>query len=175
MLGGMIAWITGPPASGKTTLAHRVRALANRPCLVLDSDEVREALGATGYGPDERDAFYRALGQLALLFERQGFVVLVAATAAKRSYREVVRAASSRFAEVFVRASRDDREARDVKGLYARARAGDAPHLPGAGVVYEEPAAPEVIADGGYDDAAARNLVNWIAGTSLAATSARAG
>lgn len=175
MLGGMIAWLTGPPASGKTTLARRVRALVDRPCLVLDSDEVREALGATGYGPDERDAFYRALGRLALLCERQGFVVLVAATAAKRSYREVVRAASSRFAEVYVRASRPDREARDIKGLYARARAGDAPYLPGAGVSYEAPEAPELVADGGLDEAAARDLVAWIAGASLAATPARAG
>ncbi len=164
----MIAWLTGPPASGKTTLARRVRALLDRPSVLLDSDEVREAIGATGYAPAERDAFYRALGEIALLLEGQGLIVIVAATAAKCSYRDSVRERSDRFIEVHVRASQGDREARDVKGLYARARAGDAPELPGAGVSYEPPRAPELVADGGFDEVAAWNLVEQIAGVGLA-------
>lgn len=160
----MIAWLTGPPASGKSTLAQRVRTLLERPCVVLDSDEVREAIGARGYAPHERDAFYRALGELALMFERQGLIVLVAATAAKRAYRDAVRARAAHFIEVHVRASEREREERDVKGLYAKARAGDAPELPGAGVPYEPPRSPELIADGGLDEVAAWNLVEQIVG-----------
>jgi adenylylsulfate kinase len=174
VLGGMIAWLTGPPSSGKSTLARRVRASVDRPCVLLDSDEVRDALGMHGYTPPERDAFYRVLGELALLFERQGFVVLVAATAAKRAYRDTVRGIAIRFAEVYVQASQAERESRDDKHLYARARAGDAPDLPGAGATYEEPRAPEIIAHGGFDEAAARNLARWIAGTRLAPVNARA-
>jgi adenylylsulfate kinase len=161
-MGRMIAWLTGPPASGKTTLARRVRSQLDRPCILLDSDEVREAIGARGYTPPERDAFYRALGELALLCERQGLTVLVAATAAKRAYRDVVRARADRFLEVHVRASQADRESRDIKGLYARARAGDAPELPGVGATYEPPASPELVADGGLDDNAATALVHRI-------------
>ncbi len=158
----MIAWLTGPPASGKSTLAGRVRALLRRPCVLLDSDQVREAIGAHGYSPPERDAFYRALGELALLFEHQGNVVVVAATAAKRAYRDVVRDRADQFIEIYVRASQPDREARDIKGLYARARAGDAPELPSAGVPYEPPTSPELVAEGGYDEVAAQRLVEQI-------------
>jgi len=156
----MIAWLTGPPASGKSTLARRVRDRLARPSVLLDSDEMREALGMRGYSPAERDAFYQVLGELALLFERQGLVVLVAATASKCSYRDTVRARAKRFLEVHVRASTRDREARDSKGLYARARAGDAPELPGAGVSYEEPEAPELTAEGGFDEVAAETLTS---------------
>lgn len=160
----MIAWLTGPPASGKSTLARRVRALLDRPCVLLDSDEVREAIGARGYAPPERDAFYRALGELALLFEHQGLIVVVAATAAKRAYRDAVRERADAFIEVHVVASRSDREARDTKGLYARARAGETPDLPGMGVAYEPPESPELVADGGLDEVAAWNLVEQLVG-----------
>lgn len=165
----MIAWLTGPPASGKSTLARRVRALLERPCLVLDSDQIREAIGAGGYSPPERDAFYRALGELALLFEQQGLIVLVAATAAKRTYRDAVRSRADQFIEVYVRASQADRESRDIKGLYARARAGEAPELPGAGVAYEPPSTPEVVAEGGYDEVAAAKLVEKISCSAVVA------
>lgn len=161
----MIAWLTGPPASGKTTLARRVRDLLQRPSVLLDSDELREALAMSGYGEADRDAFYRAVGELALLLESQGVIVLVAATAAKRAYRDAVRDRASRFLEIYVQASQRDREARDVKGLYAKARAGAAPELPGAGVAYEAPRAPDLVADGGLDELAAWNLVELIAGT----------
>jgi adenylylsulfate kinase len=152
----MIAWLTGRPASGKSTLARRVRELSGRPVVILDSDEVREAIGARGYDPAARDAFYRVLGQLALVLERQGLPVLVAATAARRSYRDSVRERANEFLEVFVKASVDEAAARDPKGLYTRADA--AANLPGVGVDYEEPRNPELVAVGGRDDDAAQAL-----------------
>jgi adenylylsulfate kinase len=153
---GTVVWFTGLPASGKSTLATAVRErlAAHRSCVLLDSDAVRMALGADRYDGPDRDDFYRVLAELAGMLARQGNLVLVAATAPMRAHRELARAVAPRYLEVWVRTSLADSEARDRKGLYARARAGDAPALPGIGAPYEPPLAPDVIAEGGQDDAA---------------------
>jgi adenylylsulfate kinase len=136
---GAVAWFTGLPSSGKSTLARRVRArllAAGVPVVLLDGDEVRGALfPALGYTPAERDAFYQALGRLAALLAGQGQTVLVAATAHRRAH------------------------SRDPGGLWAAARAGQAPHLPGSGTDYEPPESPRVVAAGGLDDAALEAVV----------------
>jgi adenylylsulfate kinase len=157
---GVVVWFTGLPASGKTTLAWRVRdRLAPRvSCVVLDSDELRDALVAHAYADDDREAFYRVLGTLATLLAKQGHTVLVAATAPCRAHRDRARQGSPRFVEVYVRTPRELCETRDAKGLYAQARSGQAANLPGVGVPYEPPLAPDVVADGGLD-AAALDLV----------------
>ncbi len=154
---GLVVWFTGLPASGKSTLANRVRdrVAQHRSCVVLDSDIVRDALGATTYHATDRDAFYRSLGNLAALIAKQGHLVLVAATAPLRTHRQQARALAPRFLEVWVRTPLSACEARDVKGLYTRARRGEAPTLPGVGAPYEPPLAADVTADGGLDDAAA--------------------
>lgn len=156
---GAIVWFTGLPSSGKSTLARRVQrrlARAGRASLVLDGDELREVLGATSYGPEDRERFYRSLAELAGLIARQGVVALVAATAPHRRDRDRARRMIERgFVEVWVSTRPEDCEARDPKGLYAQARRDPANQLPGVGVAYEPPLAPEVIADGGCDDAAA--------------------
>lgn len=165
---GAIVWFTGLPASGKTTLARRVQAqLTASRCaaVVLDSDELRDVLGTHAYAPADRAAFYRALAELAALLARQGIVALVAATAPRREDREHARVAMAdqvaggRFLEVWVATPLDACEARDPKGLYAAARRGEASQLPGVGVVYEAPEAPEVTADGGQDDVAVAAIV----------------
>jgi adenylylsulfate kinase len=159
---GAVVWFTGLPASGKSTLAARIRATLGH-AILLDSDELRDVLGADHYDRADRDEFYRTLGALATLLARQGHVVLVAATAPRRSHRDAARALAPRFLEVFVRTPLEACEARDVKGLYARARRGDAPTLPGLGEPYEPPLAPEVIAEGGHDEAAAAAITRLIA------------
>ena len=162
---GVVLWFTGLPQSGKSTLALRVRdKLADRSCVALDSDAVRAAIGADGYGAADRDAFYRMLGGIAGLLAEQGHVVLVAATAPLRAHRDHARRGAPHFAEIWVRTPRELCEARDTKGLYARARAGDAPELPGVGAPYEPPVAPEVIADGGHDDRAVTAIVELARG-----------
>lgn len=153
-----IVWFTGLPSSGKSTLARRVQAhfAANgRTSVVLDGDELRDILGVHSYAPEDRERFYRSLAELAALIAKQGVVVLVAATAPHRRHRDRARglAADGAFVEVWVDTPLEDCEARDPKGLYAQARRGEN-ELPGVGVAYEEPLAPEVIADGGFDDAA---------------------
>jgi len=153
MRSGIVVWFTGLPASGKTTLATSVQERLPD-SILLDSDVVREALGADGYGRADRDDFYRILAKLAKLIQDQGQVVLVAATAPRRAHRDAARALIPHFVEVHVRTPIATCEARDVKGLYARARAGDAPALPGIGGAYEPPLAPDVVAEHGRDQAA---------------------
>jgi adenylylsulfate kinase len=160
---GAVAWLTGLPGAGKSTLAGRVRArllAAGVPVVLLDGDEVRRALvPAPGYGAADREAFYQTLGRLAALLASQGQTVLVAATAHRRAHRDLARSLAPRFLEVHVATPPDECEARDAKGLWAAARAGQAPHLPGAGADYEPPRSPEVVARGGHDEAAVEAIL----------------
>jgi adenylylsulfate kinase len=155
-----IAWFTGLPSSGKSTLARRVQdrlAASGRASVLLDGDELREVLGAEAYAPEDRERFYRTIAALAALVANQGLIVLVSATAPAREHRDRARAAlndGGMFVEVWVKTPLAVCEERDPKGLYARARRGEANDLPGIGVTYEPPLNPEVIADGGLDDAA---------------------
>jgi adenylylsulfate kinase len=159
---GAVVWMTGLPGAGKSTLARALRdrlRAAGRPALLLDGDAVRAALSpAPGYDDAGRDAFYRTLGELALLAAADGLVAIVAATAHRRVFRERVRARATRFIEVHVATPADVCAARDPKRLWARARAGGAPGLPGAGVPYEPPEAAEVAAQGGEDARALERL-----------------
>ncbi|HEU0035821.1 MAG TPA: adenylyl-sulfate kinase [Kofleriaceae bacterium] len=156
---GIVVWFTGLPASGKSTLAARVRDRLPERAILLDSDELRDALATQRYDAADRDAFYATVGKLAALLAHQGHVVLVAATAARRAHRDAARALAPRFVEVHVATPLAECEARDVKGLYARARRGDAPTLPGIGVAFEPPTHPDVTARGGHDDAAVEQIV----------------
>jgi adenylylsulfate kinase len=157
--GGAVVWITGRPASGKSTLGLRLAALLRGqgvPCALLDGDEVRQALGRpAGRGPEERAGYYEALARMAALLARQGLVAVVAATANRRAHRQRARALAPAFVEVLVATPAEECERRDPKGLYARARAGETAGLPGPDEPFEEPAAPEVVARGGEDQEAA--------------------
>jgi adenylylsulfate kinase len=160
VIAGAVAWVTGLPASGKSTFAARLRdrlRAAGRPPVVLDGDAVRAALvPPPGHDEVGRAAFYETLGNLALVLagESPGLVVIVAATGHRRAYRDRVRARAARFVEILVDTPADVCAARDPKGLWARARQGSAPFLPGAGVAYERPPSAEVVASGGEDASA---------------------
>ncbi len=165
---GAVVWITGLPSSGKSTLAARVEARLRArgiACLRLDGDEVRGALvPAPGYDEAGRAAFYATLARLAALVARQGTVAVVAATAHRRAFREAARALAPRFLEVLVDAPPEVCAARDPKDLWARARAGGAPDLPGAGPGYERPERPDVVAAGGEDERAVEEIVARLGG-----------
>lgn len=140
---GVVVWLTGLPSSGKSTLARHVAALLGPGgCTVLDGDAVRASLvPAPGYDDAGREAFYATLGRLAAQLAQQGQVVLVPATANRRKYRDDARALAPRFLEVFVDTPLEVCRVRDAKGLYAAGTAG----LPGAGVAYEAPLAPDFV------------------------------
>lgn len=161
MTRGAVVWITGRPASGKTTFASALRdaVLAHGlPCAVLDSDAVRDALRSHDYSEQGRRDFYDALGALAALLARQELIVLVPATAHRREYRDAARARAPRFVEVYVSTPLEDCARRDPKGLYARARTREI-GLPGATVDYEPPTNPEVVATGGHDPGAVADVL----------------
>lgn len=123
-----------------------------RPVVVLDSDEVRTCLHPPlGYDDAARDAFYATLTDLAVVLEGQGLVVLVAATANRRAFREQARKAASCFVEVYVRCDEAVCAERDPKGLYAASRAGALAAVPGAGAPYEAPENADVVIDTGGD------------------------
>lgn len=162
-MSGAVVWFTGLPSSGKSSLcravARRLRA-RRRAAVVLDGDEVREALTPPpGHSPAERDAFYETLARLAARLARQDLVVLVAATAHRRAYRERARELAPRFLEIFLDVEPEECVGRDAKGLYAAAREGRIQGLPGHDVAYERPTAPDVVARGGRDRRAADRTV----------------
>ena len=173
---GVVVWVTGLPASGKTTLARAVHAALDTGAIrsvVLDGDDLRPRLGATEYDEGSRDRFYAQLSALAARVADQGEVAIVAATAPRRAHRAAARTSTSRFIEVYVATPLDECIARDPKGLYARARAGGAPSLPGVGAPYEAPERADVIASGGHDDAAVASIVTRVrVATSEASTAA---
>lgn len=154
MTAGAVVWLTGLPASGKSTLAGQLAARlreARRPAVILDGDEVREALVPRPAHDDAgRDAMYRTLAGLAALVARQGVIAIVAATAHRQAWRALARSLAPRFVEVHVATPLAECKRRDPKGLYA----APPPGLPGVGVAYEVPVHPEVVAPAG-DDAGA--------------------
>lgn len=153
---GLTIWLTGLPASGKTTLAGVLAArLAERgrTVEVLDADALRQILTPRPrYDEEERKWFYGILVYLAGLLSRHRVTVLIAATAHRRAYRELARHSLPRFAEVYVSCPIEECRRRDRKGLYESARLGLIQTLPGEQEPYEPPEAPSAIADTGRLD-----------------------
>jgi adenylylsulfate kinase len=145
---GFAIWLTGLPASGKTTLARGLADVLKRtghPVQVLDSDRLRRVLTPEPtYSRQERDWFYRTMVFIGRLLTQNGVNVIFAATAVRRSYRDQARDAIDRFAEVYVRCSLETCMARDEKGIYQKALRGEATTVPGLQVDYQAPEHPEV-------------------------------
>ena len=163
---GAVVWLTGLPASGKSTLAKTAAKRLRRAgiaCCLLDGDAVRAAFEpAPGYGEGDRANYYVTLGNLAALLAAQGMVVVVPATAHLRVFRKHARNVATRFVEVHVALPAHHCASRDTKGLYQAAEAGAIGQLPGVGVTYEPPLEPDVVASGGKDTQALRQLVELV-------------
>ncbi|HEX9724648.1 MAG TPA: adenylyl-sulfate kinase [Vicinamibacteria bacterium] len=148
---GMVLWLTGLPASGKTTLAKELRQhLTERGVAaeLLDADELRKILTPhPAYTDQERDWFYGVLVYLAELLSKHGIAVLIAATAHRRAYRDEARRRLPRFAEIYVECDIETCRRRDPKGLYAAATRGEIASLPGEQVSFEVPESPEIHVD----------------------------
>ena len=146
---GFILWFTGLSGSGKTTLTQALEPeLKARGCKVeiLDGDVVRTNLSkGLGFSQEDRDTNIRRIGFVAHLLSRNGVVAMTAAISPYRAIRDEIRAMEPNFVEVYVTAPLEVCESRDVKGLYAKARAGEIKGFTGIDDPYEEPVNPEII------------------------------
>jgi adenylylsulfate kinase len=152
MNAGATIWLTGLPSSGKSTLAlelaRRLRDRGER-TEILDGDEVRARLGFEGkFSRADRDVHVRRVGWLALLLARNGVKALVPVIAPYADIRAEVRAEhlaeGVTYLEVHVATALDECVRRDVKGLYARQRAGLISGLTGVDDPYEAPVDPDL-------------------------------
>jgi adenylylsulfate kinase len=149
---GAVLWFTGLSGSGKSTLAHAVEAaLHARACrtYVLDGDNIRHGLnGNLAFSAEDRKENIRRIGEVAKLFQDAGVLTLTAFISPFRADREAARGIiGDGFIEVYVKASLEACEARDPKGLYVKARAGEIKDFTGVHQDYEQPDDPELVVD----------------------------
>ncbi len=147
---GAVLWLTGLSGSGKSTIGHRIeRMLVERGAFAyaLDGDNIRHGLNDDlGFSPDDRAENIRRIGEVARLFADAGALVLSAFISPYRKDRDRVRSlmGPGEFVEVFVDTPLEVCEARDPKGLYKKARAGEISGFTGLDAPYEPPVEPEV-------------------------------
>jgi adenylylsulfate kinase len=146
---GVVLWFTGLSGAGKTTIATTIeQVLSSRNCAVelLDGDVVRTHLSkGLGFSKEDRDTNIRRIGFVASLLCKHGVIAIAAAISPYRATRDEVRQMAGQFVEVYVNAPLAVCEGRDVKGLYAKARAGKIQYFTGIDDPYEEPLNPEII------------------------------
>jgi bifunctional enzyme CysN/CysC len=163
---GAVVWMTGLPSSGKSTIAHALEQRlieSGQPAYVLDGDNLRHGLnGDLGFSDEDRTENVRRTAHVARLFADAGVVAIVSLVspfgADREQARKLVEAEGLPFSEVWVSTPVEECEARDPKGLYAKARAGELPGFTGVDGPYEEPRNPdlELGSDVAVDDAVAR-------------------
>jgi bifunctional enzyme CysN/CysC len=168
---GATVWLTGLPASGKSTIAVAVeRALveAGRFAYLLDGDNLRHGLsGDLGFDPASRSENIRRVAHVARLFADAGAVAVVSLVSPFRedrlNARRLHEAAGLPFVEVFVDTPIEECARRDPKSLYARARAGRLTGMTGENAPYEPPEAAEIVIRDEATDVSARRLLEAIA------------
>jgi adenylylsulfate kinase len=147
---GAIIWLTGLSGAGKSTLAHAVEEVLHQlgcRTFVLDGDNVRQGLCKDlGFVNQDRSENIRRVGELAKLMMEAGVVVLTAFISPIQKDRELVRAMvePNDFVEIYCDSAIEVCEARDLKGLYRKARAGEIPEFTGISSLYEIPEKPEL-------------------------------
>ena len=145
-----ILWFTGLSGSGKSTIANEVEKalhLMNRHTFLLDGDNVRHGLNKDlGFTETDRIENIRRVGEVAKLMADAGLIVLTAFISPFRAERDMVRAMlpEGKFVEIFVDTPLEIAEARDVKGLYKKARAGQLKNFTGIDSPYEPPEHPDI-------------------------------
>ncbi len=180
---GFILWLTGLSGAGKSTLSRALREhlAPSWPVEVLDGDEVRTWLSrGLGFTREDREENVRRIGHVARLLAKHGVGVIAAAISPYASSREEVRGLAAEagvpFVEVFVQAPLEVLIARDVKGLYKKALAGELAHFTGVSDPYEPPEAPDVTVRSDVDsvEAGARRVLETLRQRGLLGPSAAA-
>jgi adenylyl-sulfate kinase len=145
---GFTLWFTGLSGAGKTTIAKALeQELRNRDIKVerLDGDIVRQSLTRDlGFTKEDRDKNIERVTFVAKLLSRNGVAVLASFISPYQAVRQKVREETTNFIEVFVEVPLDEAIARDVKGMYKKALAGEIENFTGISDPYEEPTAPEI-------------------------------
>ena len=146
---GCVIWFTGLSGSGKTTIAQVLEeklADAGVPVELLDGDVVRENLSkGLGFSEEDRNTNIRRIAFVAHLLQRNGTFVITAAISPYKAIRDEARSMIKDFVEVFADAPLEVCEGRDVKGLYAKARAGEIKGFTGIDDPYEAPENAEIV------------------------------
>jgi bifunctional enzyme CysN/CysC len=166
---GAVIWLTGLSGSGKSTLAmalERELFAKGRQVYVLDGDALRSGLNNDlGFGPEQRVENIRRTAEVARLFADAGLIVVTSLISPYAAEREKARnIVGTHFREIYVKADLATCEARDPKGLYARARAGEIRNFTGIDAPYEAPAAADLVIDTSATspEAALRDLVAYV-------------
>lgn len=144
--------MTGLSSSGKSTIADKVYeqvAKTRRKVEKLDGDVIRTVFPATGFTKQARDEHIKRVGFMASRLEKHGVIVIASFISPYKETRQFVRNLCSNFIEVYVSASLEECEKRDVKGLYKKARAGEIRDFTGIDDPYEVPNKPEIFIDTG--------------------------
>jgi len=150
---GVVLWFTGLPSSGKSTVANEVAYALHkmgRFAYVLDGDNIRHGLNKDlGFSPEDREENIRRISEVATLFADSGALAITAFVSPYRKDRDFCRQLNpeGRFVEILVKASLDACEARDPKGMYKKARAGEIKEFTGISAPYEEPLNAEIVLD----------------------------
>jgi bifunctional enzyme CysN/CysC len=150
---GATVWFTGLSGSGKSSIAVEIErrlVAAGRPAYVLDGDNLRHGLNSNlGFSPEDRQENVRRVAEVAKLMADAGVVVLVSLVSPYRADRDLAREVHAEqglpFYEVFVDTPLEVAEARDPKGLYAKARAGEISNFTGISAPYEAPLSPNLL------------------------------
>jgi adenylylsulfate kinase len=172
-LPGCCLWFTGFSGAGKSTVANIVVAdlvARGRKVELLDGDEVREHLTkGLGFSKADRDENVRRIGWVAGVLARNGVVSVTAAISPYRQIRDEVRATIDNFVEIHVATTLEECETRDVKGLYAKARAGEIPEFTGVSDPYEAPLDPEItlVTAGRTPEQSAAEVTSWLEANGL--------
>lgn len=149
---GLVVWLTGLSASGKSTIAVEAEKILNsmgKAVYRLDGDNIRFGLNSD-LGFSERDRFenIRRIAEVCALFRDAGLIVIASFISPLVGMRQLAREKNSEnFIEVYVRADVETCMKRDPKGLYRRALSGEIKDFTGISAPYEEPANPELILD----------------------------
>lgn len=149
---GIVVWMYGLSGSGKSTIANaaeRVLHQQGRMTTILDGDNLRSGLNSDlGFSDNDRLENIRRFSEVAKLFVEQGVITFVSAITPRGELRDLARAILGKdMFEVFIKASYEACEVRDVKGLYAKAAKGEIEHFTGKDGNFEPPVNPDLVID----------------------------
>lgn len=146
-----VIWLTGLPASGKSTIANLLKNYYEKQNLsadILDGDEIRKTLSKDlGFSPEDRKEHNRRVIFVAKLLSKNGIITIVPLISPYRTTREMARKEIPNFVEIFVKTSLEECIRRDPKGLYQKAKDDQMQNLTGLQSPYEELINPELVLD----------------------------